>query len=164
MTVVTNPTLLGGASKVFTSSTSSTLTLYGVQSETIRKSANLLDFPMPTADSNEKLLFDLMGTSREITVEGIFVTGMGSITDSYKYAADLAGLGNHSLINGSQGNTTYQKPGYDYTSEIMNRGNSGSVITIRVYVNDVTITGEKGNPNSFNYSITLLECSGSSSG
>ena len=157
---VTNPTLAGNGTKTFASSTSATLTLYGVQSEVIRKSANMIDMPLPMTDSNGKLLFDLMGTSREITIEGK-VTNY-DVANLYNYAQDLAGLGTNSLIFGSQGTNT-STAGYVYTSYILNIGNSGATVTVQVYVNDVQITSEAGNTNSFNYTITLMECSGTGS-
>lgn len=172
MTAITNPTLTAGISTFFrgNGSPSATLTLYGVQSEVIRKSSNMIDMPLPVSDSNAKLLFDLLGANREITIEGKVTSA--DVTLLYNYANDLAGLmtitsGNPSwnpgtLVYGSQGNTGNAQIGYTYTSEILNRGNAGTVITMKVYVMDVQITGEAGNPNSFNYTITLQECSGSS--
>ena len=103
---------------------------------------------------------DLMGAGRQITISGVVTTG--DVADLYKYWDDLVGLGNTSLITASQGNTTYQKPGYDYTPEAGNRGRSVNT-TIRVYVQDAKVFGEKGNPNSFRYSLTLVECSGTTS-
>lgn len=43
-----------------------------VTHETISKNANLMIIPMPLSDSNSTDVFDYMGTTREITIEGNF--------------------------------------------------------------------------------------------
>jgi len=156
---LTNPTLAGGASKTFTSSTSSTLTLYNVQEELIHKTSNLFDFPMPTLDSNKKILMDLMGCTRTISIKGIVTKD--DVSDIYKFADDIAGLGTNALIFGTQGSNGGQI-GYVYTPEILNRGR-GSNTTITVYVLDAEVKAIKADPNSFEYSIELMECDSTNS-
>ena len=161
---ITNPTLAGGGTKTFASSSSAILTLYGVQRETISKDSSLINFPMPLNDSDAKIVFDLMGVSRTIKIEGTVT--VDDVASLYNYAQDLAGLTNNSLIFGNQGNTAtgYDgKAGYAYTPEILNRGNAGTT-TIIVYVESVNIVSEKANPNSFTYDISLIEAKGSTSG
>ena len=157
---ITDPTLAGDGTKTFASSTSATLTLHGVQTEIIRKTGNFLDLPKPLNDSDKKLLMDLMGAGREITIDGEVT--VGNVALLYNYAQDIVGLGANSLIFGKQGTNSSRK-GYVYTPEVLNRGNTGAVVTINVYVSDTSVISDKGNPNSFKYSITLLECSGTGS-
>ena len=170
---MTDPTLAGGTSKQFVSSGTKTFTLYGVQTEIIRKTGNFIDLPKPLNDSNAKLMMDLLGASREITIDRVVTSGdatAGSF-ELYEYAQDLVGLGVtdggspanlywNALIFGTQGSNGGQA-GYTYTSEILNRGTSG--VTMRVYVSNANVISDKGNPNSFKYSVTLLECSGTGS-
>jgi hypothetical protein len=121
----------------------------------------LIELPMPLNDSDKKIMFDLMGTAREITLEGtVTVDDVGS-GNLYKYARDIVGLGVNSLIFGNQGLNGGQA-GYIYIPESLNRGSSG--ITIRVYVNDAQIKSDAGNPNALDYSVTLVECNGTDSG
>jgi len=148
---MTNPTIVSGYGKTFSSSGTATLTLYGVQSEDIRKSSGLIDLPMPTMDSNGKIVMDLMGASREITIEGIVTISDVGSGNLYKYAKDLVGLGNTSLITGTQGSTGL----YTYTPESLNRGSSG--ITISIVVSEVSVKSDAGNPNAMHYSITMIE-------
>jgi hypothetical protein len=132
----------------FTSSGTKVLTLYNIQSEDIRKSAGVIDLPMPTFDSNGKIVMDLMGASREITVEGIITTAdAGGLN---RYAQDIVGLngaatGYATLIDGAQGTNQYS-----YFSQAISN-------TILVCVTESSIKYEKGNPNSMAYSITMME-------
>lgn len=151
---LTDPTIAGGISKTFTSSTSSTLTLFNVQKELVHKTSGLFDFPMPTLDSNKKILMDLMGCTRTISIEGIVTKD--DVADIYKYADDITGLGTDALIFGSQGSNSGQA-GYTYTPELLNRGR-GTNITITVYILDAEARAVKGDPNSFEYSLELMEC------
>jgi len=149
------PFITAGASKVFQSSSSNVLTFYDIQDEEIAKNAGLIDMPMPTLDSNGKIVMDLMGTGREIVISGIVGTADVGTGCLYKYAADIVGIGPHTLINGQQGTTIYGQ--YVYTPETLNRGNTGTQVTINVVVGDASIKGVKGNPESMEYSITLME-------
>ncbi len=138
------------ADGTFESSGSVLLTLYDVQSEDIRKSSGIIEFPMPTMDSDGKIIMDLMGASREITVEGIVTTS--DVSDIYKYARDIVGLqgidgSNNTLISGAQGSTYGKFIYYSY----------GLNANISVVVSEASITSEKGNPESKKYNITMLE-------
>lgn len=164
-----NPTIASGLSgSVFRSSNSNVLTFYNVQSERISKSANLIDFPLPTLDSDSKIMMDLLGTSREVSVEGTVTSS--DVPDIYKYANDLVGLktvvgaciSGSVLVFGTQGNNGGQA-GWTYTPSVLNQGLTGSQVTITVYVDSVDVTFEKATPSSFSYSVNLKECSGTSS-
>jgi hypothetical protein len=138
------------AAGTFESSGSAILTLYNVQTEDIRKNSGLIEFPMPTMDSNGKIVMDLMGASREITIEGIVTSNDVSQLD--KYARDIAGLQGtagtyNTLISGAQGGT-YGK--FTYASQVLSAN-------ISVVVSEASIKNEKGNPNSKQYSITMME-------
>ncbi len=141
---------ISSTSGTFESSGTNVLTLYDVQSENVRKSSGLIEFPMPTLDSNGKIIMDLMGASREITVEGIVTTG--DAPTIYEYARDIAGLqgtggSNNTLISGAQGSAFGKFTYYSYT--VNNE--------ISVVVSEASISSEKGNPESKKYSITMLE-------
>ncbi len=147
MTFTATISSVGGT---FESSGSVVLTLYDVQSEDISKSSGLIEFPMPTMDSDGKIVMDLMGASREISIEGIVTTG--DVPEIYKYARDLVGLqgttgSNNTLISGAQGSAYGQ---FTYKSYIVSD-------TISVVVSEASVSSEKGNPESRKYNITMLE-------
>lgn len=149
----TSPTITASAGNNFLSSGSKTLTLYHVTLENISKSAGLIDLPMPTMDSNGKIVMDLMGASRTITVEGVVEESDVGTGNLYKYARDIAGLaesGYNTLINGMQSTTPYL-----YTPESLNRGSSGK--TIKVVVSEASVKSERADPNSMGYHITMIE-------
>jgi hypothetical protein len=149
---VTNPTI-ATLGLNFSSSGSATLTFYGVQSEEIRKTSGLIDLPMPTKDSDGKIVMDLMGAGREISISGIVTEGDVGTGNLYKYAQDIAGLqsaGTETLVNGVQGTSHYT-----YTPECMNR--TGGAVTITVVVIDARITAERANLGSLAYSVTMME-------
>lgn len=132
----------------FASSGTKILTLYNIQSESIRKSAGVIDMPMPTMDSNGKIVMDLMGTSREINIDGIVTTA--NVGRLNRYAQDIVGLngtssGYETLINGGQGTNQYA-----YFSITTSN-------TILVCVTEANVKYEKGNPNSMAYAITMME-------
>jgi len=134
----------------FESSGSSTLTLYNVQTEDIKKTSGIIEFPMPTLDSNGKIVMDLMGASREISVEEIVT--VGNVPEIYKYARDLIGLQGtagtyNTLVSGDQGSAYGQ---FTYSSYTISD-------TISVVVTDANISASEGDPNSRKYSITMIE-------
>ena len=138
------------ADGTFESSGTAVLTLYDVQSEDVSKSSGLIEFPMPTMDSNGKIVMDLMGASREITVEGIVTTN--DVPNIYEYARDLVGLqgtdgSNNTLISGAQGSAYGQ---FTYQSYTVSNA-------ISVVVSEASVSSEKGNPESKKYNITMLE-------
>jgi hypothetical protein len=96
-----------------------------------------------------------MGTSREITVEGIVTIANVGVGNLYKYARDLVGLGNTSLVFGMQGNSTYGQ--YYYVPESLNRGITPPDTIIYVVISEVSVKSEMGNPNALHYSITMME-------
>ena len=132
----------------FESSGTNVLTLYDVQSEDVRKNSGIIEFPMPTMDSNNKIIMDLMGASREISIEGIVTTS--DVPEIYKFARDLVGLqdgSNNTLVSGAQGSGYGQ---FSYQSYSVSNA-------IFVVVSDANVSSEKGNPESKKYSITMLE-------
>lgn len=161
---VTNPYIVGGT-VVFTDSGTATLTFYGVQSETINKTSGFIDLPMPVSDSNSKIMMDLMGTTRTIQIDGVATSSQ--VTNLYNYVNDLVGLRNsptaarNTLIFGEQGSNGGQA-GWKYYPESLNRGRVTDIY-ITVYVTDVSVTSEAGNPNSIKYSVTMMECDATSS-
>ena len=141
---------ISSVSGTFESSGTAVLTLYDIQSEDVSKSSGLIEFPMPTMDSNGKIVMDLMGASREITVEGIVTTN--DVPNIYEYARDLVGLqgtagSNNTLISGAQGSAYGQ---FTYQSYTVSNA-------ISVVVNEASVSSEKGNPESRKYNITMLE-------
>ena len=157
---VANPLLVNNGTKTFASSSSGTLTLYGVQNEEISKNSNLIEFPIPTQDSNKRLVMDLMGSSRNVNITGRVSTN--DVSDLYKYVEDLVGLGTNTLVNGNQvGDGAIA--GYSYTSEVLNYGRASTQTTFAVYIMDVSVTRDKGDPESFSYSLNLVECDGANS-
>ena len=138
------------ADGTFESSGSVVLTLYDVQSEDVSKTSGIIEFPMPTMDSDDKIIMDLMGASRTITVEGIVTTG--DVPEIYKYARDIVGLqgttgSNNTLISGAQGSAYGQ---FTYQSYTVSNA-------ISVVVSEASISSEKGNPEMKKYNITMLE-------
>ena len=144
---MSDPTLTKGSGTFFTSSTA-ILTLYNTQTEGVTKSANLINLPMPTGDSDEIIVFDLLGVTRELKVRGRFTTSDGTINN---FAKDL-----NSLVAGKQGDTGGGQVGYDYTPQ-------STGVKITVYVNTVSWDFVAGEPNSLDYNISLIEA-GSNSG
>jgi hypothetical protein len=144
---MTASTITAVAGNNFYSSGSKVLTLYNVQNEDIRKSAGVIDLPMPTLDSNGKIVMDLMGASREISIDGIVAISDVGTGNLFKYAQDIAGLSGtyNSLINGSQGTNQYS---------FFSQATSSS---INVCITEASAKYEKGNPNSLTYSITMME-------
>lgn len=144
---MTNSNITAVAGNNFYSSGSKILTLYNIQSEDIRKSSGTIDLPMPTLDSNGKIIMDLMGASREISIDGIVTTSDVGEGNLFKYAQDIVGVSGtyNSLINGSQGTNQYT-----FFSQATSQ-------TINVCITDSNAKYEKGNPNSLSYSITMME-------
>ncbi len=147
MTAVSTISSIGGT---FESSGSAVLTLYDIQSEDVRKTSGLIPFPMPTMDSNGQIVMDLMGATREISIEGIVTTS--DVPEIYKYARDIAGLQgtsgtNNTLISGAQGSAFGQFTYGSYTTSN----------TIFVVISEASISSEKGNPESRKYNITMIE-------
>lgn len=153
----------------FLSSGGTQLVLYNVRSEVIKKSNSLIRVPFPMADSNDSIMADLLGASRDIVVEGHASTGDN--VDIYKFAKDLVSIKDENastLINGDQSDTGGGFVGYGYYPVSLNMSSTGALTgtlqtTIRVYVNDVNVTYEGGDPNKVKYSLTLYEGSSTNS-
>lgn len=165
MTLTDNNPYVTGGSVIFSDTGTNTLKFYGVQSEMISKTSGFIDLPMPIADSDKKIMMDLMGTSRTITIEGI--ASSSQVTNLYNYINDLVGLKNYptasrnTLLFGEQGSNGGQV-GWKYYPESLNRGRATDIF-ITVYVTDVSVTSEAGNPNSIRYTVSMMECDGTSS-
>jgi len=147
--VATNPRLTRGGVN-FSTSLSTTLHLYNANSESPVKSANLINIPIPISDSSGTIVFDLLGVTREVRIRGRFAVS-GSLTIE-KFTQDL-----NSLVDGNQGDTGGGQVGYIFNPVSI----SG---TFTVYVNDVNWEFRAGEPNTLDYSLTLFEADGSTSG
>jgi len=159
-----NPTLTRGSGN-FLSSGTTVLTLYNVQTEAIDKSSGLMRVPLPVlpnADSNNAIMADLLGNSRDIQIEGRFTTQ--DVADAYKFVRDIVSIGGinaQTLIYG-QGNTGGGKVGYTYTPVVNNFSSTGQLTgtlqeTMTVYVSKAHVTFTAGEPNTVNYTIVLYE-------
>lgn len=107
---------------------------------TITKSANLMEMPMPLSDSNLTDVFDFMGCTRKVNIDGTFTGNTGSIQG---FAGSLFGL-----IQGGQTWSTL-------TTDAM----AGSIL---VKTNDFSYDYVMGNPNSIKYSLKLIETTSTS--
>lgn len=146
-----DPTIVKGGTPNFVTSSSTTLTFYNTQSESFRKSANLITFNLPASDSDNAIAFDLLGTTRQVTIRGTFVVSGGNLSIN-NFTSDL-----NSLIKGNQGNTGGSQTGYNYSASSISE-------TMRVYVNDVNWDFKAGEPSSLEYTVVLVQISGAASG
>jgi len=144
-----DPTLTRGATNFLTSGTL-VLTLFNAQTETMNKSANLINLPLPANDSGSQVIFDILGVTREFRIVGKFTTTDN--TNGYKFVRDMA-----SLVDGGQGNTGSNQVGYTYRSRIWNDGASVQTDDITVYVNDVSMDWVAGVSTQVKYTITMFE-------
>lgn len=108
-----------------------------VTHESSTKDAQLFQQPLPMSDSSQAIILDLFGTSRTMTVSGIF-TGTGGDIQAFIGQLDT-------LANGSQVAKTYHsdKTGVDY----------------KVLVNTVEWSSEGGDVNKVNYTLNLIQSS-----
>lgn len=106
-----------------------------VNKEESSKDAGLFFMPMPTKNSDGAIQLDIFGATRTITINGIFTSGDGSISD-FIIALD-------NLVNGEQSVKTYHsdKSGVDYY----------------VLVSGVRWEAEEGGVNKVNYVIMMQE-------
>lgn len=161
--------LIKGGSTTFLSSGSTALLLPNITSEIIKKSNSLIRVPFPLADSNDAIMADLLGCSRDIIIEGTYSNQDNA--DLYKFVRDLVSIRDKNeatLISGDQSNTGAGKIGYSYLPVVSNMSSTGPISggdqeLIRVYVNDVNITYEGGDANKVRYSMTLYEGSSTNS-
>lgn len=162
-----NATLTRGATN-FLSSSSTTLTLYNITSENVKKTNSLIRAPFPFTDSSDAIMADLLGASRDFIVEGNCSTG--DVPDLWRYVRDLVSIKKTNaatLINGDQSDTGGGQIGYVYTPVVSNMSATGflgtGVETATVYVNDVSVTYEDGDVNKVRFSLTLFEGSSTNS-
>ena len=144
-------TFIMSSGRTWASSGSCCLVLYNANREEIKKDAGFMEFPMPTMDSNCKIILDLMGATREIEVSGIVTSS--DVSCLCKFAQDIVGNGN-SLIDGAQGATTTK---YCYFSDIMNRGTGGLSNYIVVRIRNASASIEKADVSKLSYTISMLE-------
>ena len=164
-----NAQLTAGSGHTFLSSSTNALTLYNIKSEVIKKSNSLIRVPFPMADSNDSIMADLLGASRDIIIEGN--CSNEDITDLYKYVRDFVSIKTvnaGTLITGDQSNTGTNQVGYVYTPVVSNMSSTGIVTggaleTIRIYVNDASISFVDGDPNKVKFNLTLYEGSSTNS-
>ena len=147
---MTDPTLTGGtadaSNPVFATSGTRILTLYNATNEGFSKSANFININVPTGNSDETIIFDLLGVTRNIKIRGTVTSADATVKD---FTLDL-----NNLITGTQGETgADEQVGYLYAPQGITSGN------IRVYVNDVSWDYVAGEPNTITYSLTLFETS-----
>jgi len=153
----------------FLSSGGTALLLPNITSEVVKKSNSLIRVPFPGTDSNYSIMADLLGASRDIIIEGNYSSGDNA--DIYKFVRDLASIKTvnaQTLINGDQSNTGSNQVGYSYLPVVSNMSSTGAITggsqeTMRVYVNDVSVTYEGGDVNKVRYSLTLYEGSSTNS-
>ena len=99
------------------------------------KESNLFSQPLPYSNSNETILMDLLGTTRNVAIKGRLV---GDLTAIQNFIASI-----EAIQNGSQ---------------------TGSVLTCDLYTSTKTILiqtfsveYEEGSPNEITYDLTLQE-------
>lgn len=123
----------GALTLVADGSTSGLGTITGEESV---KDAGLFFMPMPASDSNAAFLLDIMGTTRTITVNGIYV---GATTnDVANFVSTVDGI-----VNGNQ------------TPSVWVSSVSGSYT---VMLSSFRWKSEIGAPLKSEYSITFQEC------
>jgi len=107
-----------------------------IQSEGQAKNSGLFTQPLPVSDSDSTILLDLFGTTRTITIDGVFQHNTKA--NLVAFVTDIEGL-----QNGSQTGLTYV----------------GDFITTNktVLIQDFNWTWSAGSVNRINYSLTLIE-------
>ena len=147
-----NVTLVRGATN-FATSASTTLTFYNTQRESPRQSANLIPIPIPGSGSTSLIAFDLLGTTFDGKIRGIFVETTAPLTVK-NFTSDLM-----SLNSGAQGNTGAAQVGYLLTLQSVNGDISNQ---FRVYINDVSWDYVAGEPMTIEYEVSFLRVDSSS--
>ena len=112
-----------------------------VTSEESTKDAGLFSQAMPGADSNDTILLDMFGASRQMVIKGKFVigdTGYAAIGGVNGFIAAL-----DALISGAQTSRVYNsdKTGLNYTG----------------LVSSVTWSASEGDVNSVDYTIVFMQ-------
>jgi len=109
--------------------------LGNVTQESSTKSSGLFNTPLPFSDSDAALIMDLFGTTRTITVTGIFT---GTVAELRTYITDIEGL-----QNGEQASLTFVS--------------SWTNVNKNVLIQDFTHDKIKAEENSVGYTLTLTE-------
>jgi len=104
----------------------------------IKKSANLMELPMPLSDSSDTDVFDFMGCTKKITLNGVF---------------DAANNGSSAII-GFTGSVDSLIQGQQTYSTLKSINIAGSLI---VKADNFNYDYLRGNPNSIRYNLTLIQ-------
>lgn len=107
-----------------------------VTNEESTKDAGLFQQPLPASNSSSAILIDIFGTSRTITVSGIFT---GTTGDIQTFISEL-----DALVNGTQTSTkTFHSDKSNANYEVL--------------INSVSWSSEEGAVGKINYNITMTE-------
>lgn len=77
----------------------SPVTLHGCEAIRVSKSANILPLPMPTEDSDETEVFDMLGVTKLISIEGQYSAGTVAATKTWIDSLEALANGNQDLID-----------------------------------------------------------------
>ena len=107
-----------------------------VQSERQAKNNQLFQTPVPTLDSDNAILFDLFGVTRNISIEGVII---GTSTEQTTFITNI-----EAIINGRQNGSTFvsSKPGFPNKN---------------VFIDTFEWSISAANVEELLYSITLIE-------
>jgi len=75
------------------------VTLTGVESISTNKTANIIPLPLPTGDSDETEVFDLLGVVKTITLVGVFAESTISATKTKVDDIEALVDGNQTTVN-----------------------------------------------------------------
>lgn len=106
-----------------------------IRSESLPKTTDLFNTPLPASDSDELVALDIFGTVRRITISG---TITGDMTNLQTFLTNM-----DSLQDGKQNLMTY-------TSSI-------HPTTLNVYITNFNPTYSEAQPTILNYQLELLE-------
>jgi len=113
-----------------------TKSLGNVSSEVSAKNSGLFNWPMPFEDSDEAVLMDLMGTSRTITISGVFT---GTVSELRTFISDIEGL-----QNGNQAGLTFVSSWKDYSAT-------------KFLIQDFTNTKIQADESKVEYNLVIVE-------
>ena len=109
-----------------------------ITSERNVKDAGLFQQPLPFTDSSQQVLLDIFGASRTITIEGTYITGDAGYASVLLFITDF-----DKLVSGKQTSK-------NYTSD-------KDGVTYSCMVTSAERKANSGDPNSIDYTITLVE-------
>ena len=107
-----------------------------VQTERQGKSNSLIQFPLPTNDSDAAILFDLFGVLKNIRISGIFT---GTQSEQNTFIEEI-----ETICNGEQDGVTFVSSKEGYASK-------------NVYVDTFEWTVNKADVGKIDYSLTMIE-------